>query len=98
MVIVEEGRDIAATVLNILAAIGGEVGLPHVRALGEAVLGRDGQIGHVVAQHSVDHPGHRVRAVDGGGAVAQDLQALQARHGNGVGVVGQHRDQVLVGL
>ncbi|MNS61845.1 hypothetical protein D3C72_948830 [compost metagenome] len=98
VIIVEEGRNIAAAVLDILAAIGGEVGLPHVGALGEAVLGRDGQVGHVVAQDGVDHPGHGVGAVDGGGAVAQDFQALEAGHRDGVGVVGQDRHQVLIGL
>jgi hypothetical protein len=62
-----------------------------VRALGPAVLGVDGQAIEVGLQHRVDHAGHGVRAVDGGRAVAQDLQALEVRGRDGVGVVAQQR-------
>ncbi len=98
MVIVEEGRDVAATVLNVLAAIDRQVQVAQAGALGAAVLGRDRQAVHVVAQDGVDHAGHGVGAIDGGGAVTQDFHALQTRHRNGVGVVGQDRHQMLVGL
>src|SRR5690606_12880891 len=87
VVVVEEGRDVAATLLNVLAAVDRQVQLAHAGAFGAAVLGRDRQAVHVVAQDGVDHARHGVGAVDGGGAVAQDFHALQARHRNGVGVV-----------
>ncbi|MNS68723.1 hypothetical protein D3C72_1020080 [compost metagenome] len=98
MVVVEEGRQVAAAVVEVAAAVGAEIGFAHAGALGAAVLGRDGQAVQVVAQDGVDDPGHGVGAVDGRSAVAQDFQALQAGHRNGVGVVGQDRDQMLVGL
>ncbi|MNL49458.1 hypothetical protein D3C87_1723940 [compost metagenome] len=98
VVIVEEQRDVAAAVLNVLAAIDRDVHFAHAGAFCAAVLGRDGPVGHVVAQDGVDHAGHGVGAIDGGGAVAQHFKPLKARHRNGVGVVGQDRNQVFVGL
>ena len=98
MVIVEEQRDIAPTVVDVLAAVEREVELPHARAFGGAVLAGDGPAVHVVAQHRVDHARNRVRAIDGGGAVAQDLKTLQTRNRDRVGVVGQHRNQVFIRL
>ena len=83
--------------VEIAAEQAGKIGLPQAGPLGAAVLGLQGHPVIVGAQHGVDHAGHGVGAVEGRRAVAQHFQPLQAVHRNGVGVVGQHRDQVLVG-
>ena len=69
----------------------------RARLVGPAVLGHRAAQGElaagVAAGHAVvDHPGRRIRTIDGGGAVAQHLDPLDqgARHGVDVHREGRH--------
>ena len=84
-------RDVAPPLREVAAGEDVAAVFLAVRALGPAVLSVDRQAVEIVLQDCIDHAGHRVRAVDGGGAVAQHFQAIQVRGGDGVGVVAQQR-------
>ena len=61
-----------------------------VQALVPAVPGADAEPLVVGVEHVVHDAGDRVGAVDGRGAVLEDLHAIDAVHRNGVGVDGIH--------
>jgi hypothetical protein len=85
----------ARAVLQSLAGLHIDRPLAITRAFRAAQLRLDAQAAKLGVEHGVDHARDGVRAVDGGGAVEQNLDPLHACHREGVGVGGLDRHQVL---
>ena len=67
LIIVEKGGQIASVEITTPKAV--DASLRHVRAFSRAILSLDLKTVKIGLQHRIDHTGHRVCAIDGGGTV-----------------------------